>query len=485
MKKEIRKYICLIMLLLGIVDGARYNYAPKVENPPYEKKLVVIIPSYNNERYYKKNLDSVFNQDYKNFRVIYTDDASTDNTYSLVKEYIEAKGYQDKVTLLHNDSNQGAMYNVYHMVYQCEDDEIVVCLDGDDWFLPEKALTRINQAYHDPDVWVTYGNYCPWVNGRINKGHKSICKPIKFKMLEKSMHRMIPWRYMNPRTFYAHLFKKIPVARFQDRKGEFFKIAHDVAVMYNLIDLAATHTYFIQDTLMLYNLGTGINDFVNRKEQMRVHNYISTQKNLNKLFKSVPWESPEEKKKYNFAPEIENPPYEKKLVVVIASYNNEKYYKKNLDSVFTQDYKNFRVIYTDDASTDNTFSLVEKYIKEGGYQDKITLIHNKSNKGAMHNIFDMNCSCEDDEIIVSLDGDDWFSSDKSLMRINKAYHHPKVWVTYGSWTSFPDRKKVHSPNRPVKASNLSNHLSSLTACVLKLFFLPLSACSLHSLFLHH
>ena len=49
--------------------------------------FVFIIPSYNNEKYYKKNLDSVINQTYKNWRIIYIDDASTDNTFELVKKY--------------------------------------------------------------------------------------------------------------------------------------------------------------------------------------------------------------------------------------------------------------------------------------------------------------------------------------------------------------------------------------------------------------
>jgi len=41
---------------------------------------------------------------------------------------------------------------------------------------------------------------------------------------------------------------------------------------------------------------------------------------------------------------------EKSMVVIIPSYNNESYCEKNLTSVFSQQYENYRVIYIDDCS---------------------------------------------------------------------------------------------------------------------------------------
>jgi len=53
-----------------------------------EKPIVLIVASYNNTQWYKWNLDSIFNQKYKNYHVIYIDDCSKDDTYELVKNYI-------------------------------------------------------------------------------------------------------------------------------------------------------------------------------------------------------------------------------------------------------------------------------------------------------------------------------------------------------------------------------------------------------------
>ena len=49
---------------------------------------------------------------------------------------------------------------------------------------------------------------------------------------------------------------------------------------------------------------------------------------------------------------------EHEFVVVVSSFNNDAYFERNLNSIFSQDYKNYHVIYIDDCSTDNTYANV-------------------------------------------------------------------------------------------------------------------------------
>jgi teichuronic acid biosynthesis glycosyltransferase TuaG len=61
--------------------------------------FVFIIPSYNNQDWYKYNIKSINKQSYNNWRAIYIDDNSTDNTLELVKKYnqdFEKFGYDPK-----------------------------------------------------------------------------------------------------------------------------------------------------------------------------------------------------------------------------------------------------------------------------------------------------------------------------------------------------------------------------------------------------
>ena len=79
---------------------------------------------------------------------------------------------------------------------------------------------------------------------------------------------------------------------------------------------------------------------------------------------------------------------EKPFVVVIASYNNIKWYKKNLDALMMQDknYSNWRAIYVDDCSTDGTGDAVERYVQQRGFGHKITVVRNEIRRGALENL---------------------------------------------------------------------------------------------------
>src|SRR6516164_7423409 len=97
------------------------------------KKIAVIIPSYNNHQWYGRNLSSVIGQDYQSFRVIYVDDCSSDGTGELVKQFIADTDSESLIQLISNSDRIGALQNIYNTVNTCDDEEIVILLDGDDW----------------------------------------------------------------------------------------------------------------------------------------------------------------------------------------------------------------------------------------------------------------------------------------------------------------------------------------------------------------
>ena len=70
----IRSFVQVLFIIL--LPGYAFLMAGAIR----ERSIVVIIPSYNNVRWVEKNLMSVFEQKYENFRVIYIDDCSTDGT---------------------------------------------------------------------------------------------------------------------------------------------------------------------------------------------------------------------------------------------------------------------------------------------------------------------------------------------------------------------------------------------------------------------
>lgn len=196
-----RRYVLILLCItvFGFSTGwwgySCFNYIP-------EKKMVVIIPSYNNHKWCERNLESVFEQKYSNYRVLYIDDCSTDNTYYLAKQTIDKYRQWNRVTLLRNKERCGAMANWYHAVNSCDDNEIIINLDGDDWLENNYVLQRVNEEYHN-GAWLTYGQFKYYPTGTVGYG-----SPIPQDIIDNNEFRWYPVVPTHLRTFYAWLFKR-------------------------------------------------------------------------------------------------------------------------------------------------------------------------------------------------------------------------------------------------------------------------------------
>ena len=245
----------MLSLILFCISTFALSIASAVEKP-----MVVVIPSFNNRDWYELNLESVLQQNYRNFRVIYIDDHSTDGTGELVREYLRKNDWEERVHLIHNSERMGALYNIYHAVWSCDPEEIIVTVDGDDWLFHENVLKRLNQIYADPDVWMTYGQYIEFPDG--GAGH---CQMIPPHVIENNSYRSYAWVSSHLRTFYASLFHLIAYDDFLFQ-GEFYSAAWDLAFMFPLLEMSSSHFRFIPDVFYVYNQASPINDYKLRRE---------------------------------------------------------------------------------------------------------------------------------------------------------------------------------------------------------------------------
>ena len=246
-----------------------------------ELPMVIVIPSYNNEKWYEQNLYSVLHQHYDNYRILYVNDHSSDNTGTLIEQYLKewnidfcvynfesmAEHIHDRVsdfnslvnterhffTLIHNKKRVGALDNLYKMIHSCQDDEIIVSVDGDDWLAHDDVLKILNETYQSNEAWFTHGTLkeFPW-------GHVAWCEPIPEHILRNNAFREFKCP-SHLRTFYGWLFKKIALDDFLYR-GEFISMAWDMAIMYPLAEMAAERHAFITQVLYIYNMSNPIND---------------------------------------------------------------------------------------------------------------------------------------------------------------------------------------------------------------------------------
>ncbi len=250
-----------------------------------EKPLVVMIASYNNQKWYQQNLGSVFDQDYTNYRVIYCDDCSDDHTGDLVQAYIKQRGKENKVTLLKNPERRKALANYYRAIHLCGDLEIIVQLDGDDWFSHNRVLSRINELYQDPNVWLAHSQFKRWPSGKIGDAQETPHSVIQAQSYRQNKF----WLWTGLRTFYAGLAKQIKLAHLLFKDGTFFPSCSDGALIFPLLELAANHYAFIPDALYTYNVNTPLNDFrINRTLQEDCGRMLRAQQKYKPAFSVIP-----------------------------------------------------------------------------------------------------------------------------------------------------------------------------------------------------
>ncbi len=250
--------LCCTLIVTCLISLASFHSSKKVFpqdlNYPEELPIVVVIPSYKNKDWYERNLESIFIQNYHNYRVIFIDDASPDGTGKLAKAYVKEKGQQERVTLLLNSTRVGALANLYKAIWMCSPQEIVVTLDGDDWFSNENVLSKLNEVYSREDVWLTYGQFAFYPEG--SRGWAS---QVPDDIIRNNAFREYPWCTTHLRTFYAGLFHKIKIDDLL-HEGEFYPMAWDLAMMWPMLEMSGWHSRFIPDVLYIYNISTMLND---------------------------------------------------------------------------------------------------------------------------------------------------------------------------------------------------------------------------------
>jgi glycosyltransferase involved in cell wall biosynthesis len=70
----------------------------------------------------------------------------------------------------------------------------------------------------------------------------------------------------------------------------------------------------------------------------------------------------------------------KKLLVVMALYNKEKYVERSINSILNQTYKDFSLVIVDDGSTDNSLEIAKKFL----YDKRVSIITNEINIGCYY-----------------------------------------------------------------------------------------------------
>ena len=171
-----------------------------------ENKFIIIVPFYNASKWVGKSIKSVLLQDYDNFSCIVADDCSTDDSYQICERLI---GGDDRFALVKGKRNLGPLGNAYEAatIHNNEHniENIIVILDGDDFFSSENTLSILNECY-------------------------------------------------------------IQNSDIIDTDGEYYKAAGDLAIMFPLLEMSGERAHFIKDVLYIWNDLNELNEHKDKRQ---------------------------------------------------------------------------------------------------------------------------------------------------------------------------------------------------------------------------
>lgn len=110
----------------------------------FEKKITVIVTTYNHEKYIAKCLESILKQRDVDFEVIAADDFSSDNTLKIIKEFA-AK--DSRIKVLETSQNLGMQKNLkraFDKVLEWGAYYMAVC-EGDDYWIDDLKLLKMSR----------------------------------------------------------------------------------------------------------------------------------------------------------------------------------------------------------------------------------------------------------------------------------------------------------------------------------------------------
>ncbi|BCB96305.1 glycosyl transferase group 2 family protein [Dissulfurispira thermophila] len=116
----------------------------------------------NGEKYLREAIDSVYAQTYKDWEIIFWDNASTDSSADIAKSYDEKLRYfRSEETVPLGKARNWAIEQARG--------EYIAFLDCDDIWLPEKLEKQINILESKPCIDLVYSNYFRMIMSKNNK----------------------------------------------------------------------------------------------------------------------------------------------------------------------------------------------------------------------------------------------------------------------------------------------------------------------------
>jgi glycosyltransferase involved in cell wall biosynthesis len=173
------------------------------------KKILVVMPLYNEEKLLKRAVNSILDQTYENFLLVIVNDCSTDNSLKEANKFL----YDNRVVIINNNKNEGAYYskNIGFKFLEKENFDIYTVHDADDFSLLQRfeEIVKIFESdknivsVHDFELRI--GNEPPSWYGTPNEKVKNIAHAFYTKEIFEKLGYYDNTRYSGDEDYFYRL----------------------------------------------------------------------------------------------------------------------------------------------------------------------------------------------------------------------------------------------------------------------------------------
>ena len=210
----------------------------------------IVVPSYNCEEWIEKTINSIKGQAYTNYECVVIDDISTDGTWEKLREITDS---DDRFRIIKNTEKKFALRNIHDAILETNPNngDVIILLDGDDWFSTENSLHQLNHYYQDSNCFMTFGSFARHPDGNLGPESSEYPKEV----IEDSSFRKDQWRASHLKTFKMFLWNKLNKEDLKDEDGNFYESCYDQAIMLPLLEMSQERIKYIPEVLCVYNVG--------------------------------------------------------------------------------------------------------------------------------------------------------------------------------------------------------------------------------------
>lgn len=217
-------------------------YVKGKKNNMADKKISIIVPAYNVEKYVGKCIESLIAQTYKNIEVIIVDDGSKDNTGKIIDQYAE----KDKRILIVHQKNNG-LPHARNTGLQCASGDYIMFLDSDDW-LETNCCEIVLSKIQSFDADILFFEYSKEYKNKTVKMKTYGQKELKFDLMGVKEFFLYDMRTI---TAWGKIYKSEVIG--EQRYNESMKTAEDVDFNFRVYEKTKRALY-INDNLLHYRI---------------------------------------------------------------------------------------------------------------------------------------------------------------------------------------------------------------------------------------